>query len=357
MGNMEPNFPKKNKGLTKQAGIVYTVRRQSTADSYLDARRREQILQQAQISDGSKKTAWTKFKRQLWRNRYIYMMVLPVVLYMILFKYMPMWFLRSSFYNYKLLKGFDSQYVGLKWFEKLFSNPHLWHYIGNTLKLNISAVVFLFPLPMIFAIMLNELRSVPFKKTVQTISYLPHFVSTVVLVSMIMTILSPSLGLLGKLSRAMGATPINYLADPDYFVIINVISGAWQSIGWDAVIYVSALTGIDQGLYEAARIDGANRWKQILHITLPGLMTTFILILIMRMGQMLSVNFEKVYLLQNNLNRSASEMLPTFIYRTGMESHNYGYATAAGLFNSVVSLVLVFAANKLSRRVTDISLM
>ena len=285
-------------------------------------------------------------------------MVFPVLVYLALFKYMPMWFLRTSFYDYKLLRGFDgSKYVAFKWFERLFSNPDLMKYITNTLRLNISALVFLFPLPMIFAIMLNELRSIHFKKTVQTISYLPHFVSTVVLVSMIMTIVSPSLGLLGKMARAAGQTPVNYLAEPRHFVTVNVISGAWQSVGWDAVIYMSALAGIDQGQYEAARIDGANRWQQTLYVTLPGLMTTFVLLLIMRVGQMLNVNFEKVYLLQNNLNLSASEMLPTFAYKTGMESRNYGYATAAGLFNSVISLILVFVANHISRRVTDISLM
>ena len=315
-------------------------------------------MQKPYVSDPAKGASWARVKRRRWRDRYIYVMVLPVLLYLALFKYMPMWFLRTSFFDYKLLRGFEgSKYVGFRWFERLFSNPNLLQYILNTLKLNLSALIFLFPLPMIFAILLNELRNLRFKKTVQTLSYLPHFVSTVVLVSMIMTIASPSLGLLGKWARAAGQTPINYLADPDYFVLVNVVSGAWQSIGWDAVIFMSALAGIDQGLYEAARIDGANRWKQTLHVTLPGLMTTFVLLLIMRVGQMLSVNFEKVYLLQNNLNLSASEMLPTFVYKTGMESRNYGYATAAGLFNSVISLVLVFAANHISRRVTDISLM
>ena len=315
-------------------------------------------MENVKISRGNKQATLARVRRRIWRNRYIYLMVLPVLVYMALFKYMPMWFLRTSFFDYKLLRGFDgSKFVGLKWFERLFTNPNLWQYIMNTLKLNVSALVFLFPLPMIFAILLNELRSMPFKKTVQTLSYLPHFVSTVVLVSLIMTIVSPSLGLLGKWARSMGQQPVNYLAEPNYFVLVNVVSGAWQSIGWDAVIFMSALAGIDQGLYEAARIDGANRWKQTLHVTLPGLMTTFVLLLIMRVGQMLSVNLEKVYLLQNNLNLSASEMLPTFVYKTGMVSRNYGYATAAGLFNSAISLVLVFIANHISRRVTDISLM
>ena len=283
---------------------------------------------------------------RLYRNRYIYLMILPVIVYFILLKYVPMWFLRSAFYDYKLRLGFEgSKYVGLKYFERLFTNPNLLNYIGNTLKLNIAALVILFPMPVIFAIMLNEMRNVKFMKFVQTISYLPHFVSTVVLVSMITTIVSPSIGSLARLTKLMGGTPINYLSIPEYFVPINVISGLWQGVGWGAVIYVSTLAGIDRVLYEAAKIDGANRWQQILHVSLPGLAQTFVLMLIMQVGQLLNVNFEKVYLLQNTLNLSASEMLPTFVYKTGMESHNYGYATAAGLFNSVISVLLVLFAN------------
>lgn len=317
----------------------------------------------APLISTKKETIWNsaqvrkRVRTRIYRNRYIYLMVLPVVVYLILLKYMPMWFLRSAFYDYKLLKGFEgSKFVGFRWFERLFTNPDLLNYIGNTLKLNFSALIFLFPAPMIFAILLNELRGSRFKKTVQTISYLPHFVSTVVLVSMITTIVSPSIGSLAKLAKSMGATPINYLSRPEYFVGINVISGLWQSLGWEAVIYVSALSGIDQVLYEAARIDGAGRWKQTLHVTLPGLATTFVLLFIMKVGQMLNINFEKVYLLQNNLNLPASEMLPTFVYKTGLVNRNYGYATAAGLFNSVCSLVLVFMANTVSKRVSQIAL-
>jgi putative aldouronate transport system permease protein len=294
---------------------------------------------------------------RIWRSRYIYLMVLPVVLYFVLFKYLPMWFLRSAFYDYKLLKGFEgSNFVGLKYFFRLFTNPNLITYISNTLILNFSALIFLFPAPLIFAILLNELRNARFMKIVQTVSYLPHFVSTVVLVSMISTIISPSYGSLAALAKLFGNTPVNYLSIPQYFVTINVISGFWQSVGWEAVIYVATLAGIDRGLYEAARIDGANRWQQILHVTLPGLSSTFVILLIMQIGQLLNVNFEKVYLLQNTLNLSASEMLPTFVYKTGMESHNYGYATAAGLFNSVCSVILVVAANTIARKVSDTSL-
>jgi len=293
---------------------------------------------------------------RIWRNRYIYMMVIPVVVYLLLLRYMPLWFLRSSFYDYKLLKGFDSKFVGFANFQRLFSNPNLLNYIGNTLTLNLSALVFLFPAPMFFAILLNELGRQKFKKTVQTISYLPHFVSTVVLVSTIRTLISPSIGTLAALSKIIGYPAVDYLSKPEYFVAINVISGFWQSVGWEAVIYVAALAGIDQGLYEAARIDGANRWKQTLHVTLPALSTTFVLLLIMQVGRMLNVNFEKIYLLQNNLNIAASEMLPTFVYKTGMENQKWGYATAAGLFNSVCSVLLVIGANFVSKRVSETSL-
>jgi putative aldouronate transport system permease protein len=299
-------------------------------------------------------------RKHVWlrivRNRYIYMMVIPVVIYLILLKYMPMWFLRSSFYDYKLLRGFESKFVGLANFQRLFNNPNLLKYIWNTVQLNFSALLFLFPAPVIFAILLSHLRFPRLRKGVQTISYLPHFVSTVVLVSMITTLISPSIGSLAALAKSLGRTPINYLSIPDYFVGINVVSGFWQSVGYESVIYVAALAGIDQGLYEAARIDGANRWKQIIYITLPALSTTIVLLLIMRVGRMLDINFEKVYLLQNNLNLAASEMLPTFVYKTGMESQKWGYATAAGLFNSVISVALVLGANSMSKRISDTSL-
>jgi len=284
-------------------------------------------------------------------------MVLPVVAYLFLFKYMPLWFLRIAWYDYKLLPGFEgSKYVGWKFFERLLANPNLLDYIGNTLWLNLWALLLLFPAPLIFAVLLNELRGNLFKRTLQTVSYLPHFVSTVVLVSIITTFCSPSIGSLATLTKALGGTPMDFLSIPRYFVPVNVISGFWQCVGWDAVIYIAALSSIDQTLYEAARIDGAGRLRQTLHVTLPGLSSTFVILLIMQIGQILNVNFEKVYLLQNNLNLSASEMLPTFVYKTGMVSRNYSYATAAGMLNSLMSVVLVFGANMISRRVSDTSL-
>jgi putative aldouronate transport system permease protein len=296
-------------------------------------------------------------RRKIWRSRYIYLMVIPVLVYLILIKYMPLWFIRISFYDYRLLRGFSgSNWAGLEHYRRLFSNPDWLHYIGNTLGLNIWALLLLTPAPMVFALLLNELRGKTFKKTVQTISYLPHFISTVVLVSLINSFVSPSTGILAALSKAVGQIPVNYLSIPQYFVSINVISGFWQSVGWDAVIYIAALSSIDPALYEAARIDGAGRWRQTFAVTLPGLMPTFVILLIMRVGSMLGVNFEKVFLLQNNLNLSVSEMLPTFVYKAGMVNNNYSFATAAGLVNSLLSVLLVYLANRASKGITGTSL-
>lgn len=298
-----------------------------------------------------------RVRTRIWQNRYIYMMVIPVLVYMLLFKYLPMYFLRASFYDYKLLKGFEgSKYVGLKWFQRMLSSPELWQYIRNTLSLNILSLLIVFPAPLVFAILLNEVNHAPYKKFVQTVSYMPHFISTVVLVSMINNICSPSIGTLAKLYKMLGKTPVNFLSIPEYFYGINIISGLWQGTGWNAVIYISAIAGIDQCLYEAARIDGANRWKQVLHVTIPGLMPTFITLLIMQIGQMLNCVFDKIYLLQNTLNLQVSEMLPTYVYKMGMESHKYGLATAGGLFNSVLSLILVIIANTISKKVSETSI-
>jgi putative aldouronate transport system permease protein len=318
------------------------------------------------LSTVAKKTKDTVFNsssmrkrvfNNIWLNRYIYMMVVPVLIYMVLFKYLPMYFLRASLYDFKLLKGFEgSKFVGLKWFERMLSSPELWRYIRNTLTLNSLSLLICFPMPMIFALLLNEVRNKPYKKIVQTVSYMPHFISTVVLVSMINNILSPSLGTLAKIYKLLGKTPINFLSNPDYFYGINIVSGVWQTVGWNAIIYISAISSIDQTLYEAARIDGANRWKQTLYVTIPGVLPTFVLLLIMQIGQMLNCVFDKIYLLQNTLNLQVSEMLPTYIYKVGIESQKYGLATAGGLFNSVLSVILVLIANSISKKVSEISL-
>jgi len=295
--------------------------------------------------------------KNLSRNRFIYMMVIPVVIYLILFRYQPMWFMGISLFDYRLLRGFSgSKWVGFAQYIKLFSDPSWLRYILNTLWLNFWAILILMPAALIFALLLNELYGNKFKLVVQTISYLPHFISSVVVVSLINTFVSPSMGILASITKSLGMVPINYIGIPKYFVTINIISGLWQCIGWDAVIYIASLSSIDRTLYEAAVIDGADRWQQTLHITIPGLMPTFVILLIIQIGQALNINFEKVYLLQNNLNLSASEMLPTFVYKVGMVSHDYSFASAAGVVNSLLSVLMVFVANHIAKRVSDISL-
>ncbi|MEG1426633.1 MAG: ABC transporter permease subunit [Oscillospiraceae bacterium] len=309
------------------------------------------------VSTGRKSTGqrvWDK----IWRNRYIYLMILPVVIYFVVFKYWPMGWLAIAFKDYKILKGFSgSEWIGLQHFQTLFSNPDFFKLIGNTLLLNIYSLAFCFTSPIIFAILLNEIKNSAFKRVTQTISYLPHFLSTVIMVSMVMTFLSPSLGVLNNIMSSMGLEKINFLSEPQYFRTIMVISGIWQQVGWGSIIYLSALTGIDPSLYEAATVDGASKFKQILHITLPGISTTIIIMLILQIGNLMSVNFEKIYLFQNPLNLSVSETLPTYVYKMGMINSNYGLATAIGLFNSVISLGLVLFANRVSKKFSEVTVM
>ena len=232
---------------------------------------------------------------RLYRNRYIYLMILPVVVYFILLKYVPMWFLRSAFYDYKLLKGFDSKFVGWKNFERLLSNPNLMNYIGNTLKLNLTALVILFPMPMFFALMLNELRSAKFMKFVQTISYLPHFISLVVVCGMVKELLSTT-GPINMLISSLGFEKIQFMSEPAWFDTVYIGSGIWQALGWGTILYLTAMTNIDMGLYEAAEIDGANRLQQIWNITIPAIMNTILVVFILNLAKVMNV-FESVFVL------------------------------------------------------------
>ena len=236
------------------------------------------------------------------------------------------------------------------------SLPDFLTIMWNTLYLNILSLVFSFPAPIIFAILLNELAGGKFKKSVQTISYLPHFLSIVVVVSMIRNILSPSMGIVNSILKQLGGKEIYFIGEPGYFRPIMILSGIWQEMGWSSIIFLSAIAGINTELYESAVIDGASRWKQVLHITLPGISQTIMIMLILRIGSLLSVGFEKVYLMQNPHNLGVSEVLSTYVYKRGMVNNNYSLATAVGLFNGAISLVLVAVANKLSKKYSEISL-
>lgn len=300
---------------------------------------------------------WKKVRSKLWKDRYIYLMTAPVIVYFLLFKYWPMGWLRMAFYDYKLLKGFSgSEFVGFKHFADFFSGYDFWNLMRNTLLINLGALCFAFPVPIVFAMLLNELFLHRFKRVVQTISYMPYFISMVAFTSMIITFLSPSVGQLGDVYRFLGLEPVHFLGDPKYFRRIMIMSGIWQSTGWNAVIYLAALTGIDQEQYEAAIVDGAGRWQRAWHITLPGIRNTVILMLIMQVGNLMNLNFEKVFLLQTNSNLAASEVLQTYVYKKGITGFNYSFATTVGLFNSVISLILVGISNYFSRKYSEISL-
>ena len=287
----------------------------------------------------------------------MYLMLLPVLVFFAVFRYWPMGWLRMALYNYKLLKGFEgSKFVGLQHFQKFFQSMDFWMILRNTLTLNLLSLVLVFPVPILFALLLNEIEHARFKKLVQSISYMPYFISTMILVAMINTLLSPSLGIVNRVIRSMGGEAIYFLGKAKYFRGVYILSGIWQNTGWSAIVYLSALTSIDPTLYDASVVDGAGRWQQTLHITLPGIRSTIIIMFILEIGHMMNVGFEKVYLLQNDLNITVSEVISTYLYKKGIIQANYSYSTAVGLFNALVNFSLVLISNTISRRVGEVSL-
>lgn len=295
--------------------------------------------------------------RKLWKTRYVYLMLLPVVLYFALFKYWPMYWLRMAFYDFKILRGFDgSKFVGAKHFVRFFDSTDFWMLLNNTLKINFSVLVFVFPVPILFALLLNEIRNPSFKKTIQTVSYLPYFISTMIVVTMLNTLLSPSMGIVNRIIKALGGEAVYFMGSEKYFRPVYILSAIWQNTGWSAIVYLCALTSIDPSLYEAAIVDGAGRLRQVWHITLPGIRSTIVIMFILQLGKIMNVGFEKVYLMQNDLNLGASEVISTYLYKTGIINANYSYSTAIGLFNSVINFAMILLSNTISRKAGDVSL-
>jgi len=280
--------------------------------------------------------------------------MLPGLLYFFVFKYIPMAFAVIAFKDYNVVLGiWGSPWVGSKYFDLFFHNPVFWTLIKNTLGLSLYSLAVGFPIPIILAICLNEIRGGFFKRFTQQITYAPYFISTVVLVSVLMLVLSPRLGVVDLGLQVLGLQPINFLGRPDLFPSIYVWSGVWQFSGYAAVVYLAALAGIDPQLHEAARIDGASRLQKILNVDLPGIMPVILVILILNVGSLLSVGFEKVFLLQNPLNLGTSEVISTYVYKIGLLNANYSFATAVGLFNSVVSMILLVAVNEIAKRLSE----
>lgn len=303
------------------------------------------------------KTSRSLVYKRVKKNWDLYLLILPVIAFFLIFEYGPMYGLQIAFKDFIANKGIlDSPWVGLKHFERFFDSYYFWRLLGNTLGIGLYQLLVGFPIPIILALLINEVRSKKFSRFVQTITYAPHFLSTVVMVGVLFIFLSPQTGLLNSLITSLGGKPIDFLTQPEWFKSIFVLSGVWQQMGWSSIIYLAALAGIDQQLHEAARVDGASRWQRIWHINLPGIMPTIIVLLILNMGSLLSVGFEKVFLMQNTLNMPASDIISTHVYRKGIIDGQYSYSAAVGLFNSVINFTLLVIVNRIARKVNNTSL-
>jgi len=295
----------------------------------------------------------TQAGRSLRRHWQLYLLVAVPLAYFVIFKYIPISNAVIAFKNYSPVKGpWGSEWVGFKNFELFFANPVFWTLVKNTFVLAAYTVLASFPIPIILAIALNEIRNGRFKKLVQLVTYAPYFISTVVVVSMTILVLSPRLGFVNDAIGLFGVPAVDFLGNPDYFRHIYVWSDVWQTTGYSAVIYLAALAGIDPALHESARIDGASRLQRIWNVDLPGIMPTAVIILILGVGNIMSIGFEKAFLLQNPLNQSQSEIIATYVYKTGLLNADFSMATAIGLFNSVVNLVLLVVVNFVAKRIT-----
>ncbi len=297
---------------------------------------------------------WKMEFKKRWQ---LYVIILLPVVYIIIFHYIPMAGAVLAFKDFKIMDGiFGSPWAGFKYFDQFFKSPNFWLLIKNTLSISIYQLVAGFPMPIILAIALNEVSNLRFKKTVQLVTYAPYFISTVILVALVIQFLSPRIGLVNVIITALGGTEQNFMGNAEYFRTIYVLSGIWKVTGYNAIIYIAALSSIDPSLHEAATVDGASRLQKIIHVDIPGIMPTIIILLILEAGKIMSVGFERVYLMQNDLNLINSEIISTYVYKIGLLNAQFSYSTAVGLFNSVVNLILILSVNKLARRWGDLGL-
>ena len=299
----------------------------------------------------------SKWGRIIKHNWQLYLLLLPTLFFIILFSYAPMYGLLLAFKDFNPRVGiWQSEWAGLKYFHQFFQTSIFLTTLRNTIVLSVYSLVFAFPAPIIFALLLNQVRKSRVRRFIQTVTYAPNFISVVVLVSMIVMFLSPTSGFLSGLLVTFGARDNLFLNRPEYFRPVYIISGIWQSMGFSAIVYLAALTGVNPELHESAMIDGASILKRIWHIDIPSILPTILILLILAIGNILSVGYEKVFLLQNGMNLSVSEVISTYVFKTGVRSAQYSFATAVGMFNSVVNFILLVTANALSKKTTQISL-
>ena len=297
------------------------------------------------------------FLRRIWAAKYLYLMFLPVFLYYVIFRYAPMLGLSIAFKDYNAFLGFaKSPWVGTKYFEQFFHSIYLWRLIRNTLLINLYDLIFNFPAAILLALLLNEVQRPRFKKVTQTITYLPYFVSSVVIASMVVQFLSPSSGIVNNLIAAMGGERQYFMTQPGAFRPVYTLMNLWKNIGWNSIIFLAAISGINGELYEACMVDGGGYLRRMWHITLPGISGTIVVLLIMRLGHVMDAGYETILLLQNNANLETSDVIGTYVYRRGLKGGEYSYATAVGMFQSVIGFAMVIFANWLSRTYSETSL-
>lgn len=286
----------------------------------------------------------------LWKHRYMYMMLIPAIVFYIVFHYIPMAGVTMAFKKFNPMLGiWGSPWVGTTYFEKLFKMTKFHQVFKNTISISLIRLVFGFPFPIIVSLMLNELRSNRLKRVVQTSIYIPQFISWVVVGGIITNLLSPDSGVVNGIIKSLGGKPINFLTDDTWFIVVLVVSMIWKTFGWNTIIYLSALTAIDPQLYEAAIVDGANRWQQLLHITLPSIRSTIILILIMRIGGLMQAGFEQIFVMYHTGVYDVADIIDTYVYRLGLQDGKFELAAAVGLFKSVINFALIVGSNKLAR--------
>lgn len=314
------------------------------------------MFSSTKTQDIKKPSMGAVLKKDFLANKYVYIMAIPIVAFFIIFAYVPMYGVLMAFQKYRPNDGiFGSEWVGLKHFYDFVGSYYFVRLMKNTFLLSFYDLLFAFPAPILFALLLNEVRNLKFKKVVQTITYMPHFISMVVVASLIVEFTS-SRGFIVQLMGLFGFDDVSLLGIPKYFSTIYVGSGVWQTLGFSSILYMATLAGISPELYEAATLDGANRWHKMKYITIPGIMSTIVIMLIMRLGNMMNVGFEKIMLIYNPAIYETADVISTFVYRKGLQEMNYSYSTAVGLFNSSINFVLLLVANKLSRKFTESSL-
>lgn len=305
----------------------------------------------ASITKNSSSARLLKVWSGIKRDRFLYLLALPGLLYFLIFRYVPMWGIVISFQEYSPYQGmWNSPWVGLEHFKRFFSNPDFMKLFRNTMAINLLSLVFFFPLPILLSVMLNELRNVAYKKTIQSIVYLPHFLSWVIIVGITFLLLSTGDGLVNQFLVAFGLEKIDFLTNSHYFWGLLTLQSIWKDAGWGTIIFLAAMAAIDPQQYEAARIDGANRLRQIWHVTLPGIRSVVVILLILRIGHIMDVGFEQVFLMMNGAVSDVADVFDTYVYRLGVRQGQFSFSTAVGLFKSVVGLLLVIGANKLARK-------